>query len=110
MNCPKCNVFDDMSVLDSRKYVDTIRRRKRCNSCDHRYTTYERIDGKAKQWAVSIVFESETKPQLSVRQIDLKRDEEGAGTVVTNLNDLLLSDADVHLLATLDSKEEEIDE
>lgn len=45
MKCPFCNCFDTQ-VIDSRvsEEGDTIRRRRRCTSCDRRFTTYERVD------------------------------------------------------------------
>ena len=45
MKCPFCQ-FGDTQVLDTRvsEEGDTIRRRRRCGSCDKRFTTYERIE------------------------------------------------------------------
>lgn len=45
MKCPFCKQEDD-SVVDSRLTEDgyTIRRRRKCNSCNRRYTTYERVE------------------------------------------------------------------
>jgi transcriptional repressor NrdR len=45
MKCPFCNHLED-KVVDSRetKEGDTIRRRRECQSCERRFTTYERID------------------------------------------------------------------
>lgn len=45
MKCPFCN-FEDTKVIDSRSQDDnsTIRRRRLCESCGKRFTTYERID------------------------------------------------------------------
>lgn len=45
MKCPFCN-YDDTKVIDSRSQDDnaTIRRRRACESCGKRFTTYERID------------------------------------------------------------------
>jgi transcriptional repressor NrdR len=45
MKCPFC-LHDDTQVLDTRvsEEGDTIRRRRRCTSCDKRFTTYERIE------------------------------------------------------------------
>jgi len=43
MRCPKCNK-DDLSVLEKRDIDDDIRRRRQCNSCNFRFTTYERIE------------------------------------------------------------------
>ncbi len=45
MRCPFCN-NSDTSVVDSREADDgaVIRRRRRCLSCDKRFTTYERVE------------------------------------------------------------------
>ena len=45
MKCPFCNT-DDTSVLDSRVSEDgeSIRRRRRCLTCDKRFTTYETVE------------------------------------------------------------------
>jgi transcriptional repressor NrdR len=45
MRCPKCGNQDD-KVIDSRasKEGATIRRRRQCLQCDHRFTTYEEIE------------------------------------------------------------------
>ncbi len=45
MKCPFCGHVED-KVVDSRaaKVGDTIRRRRECESCGRRFTTYERID------------------------------------------------------------------
>src|SRR5579862_4525701 len=45
MKCPFCNHMHDR-VVDSResKEGDAIRRRRECEACDRRFTTYERID------------------------------------------------------------------
>lgn len=45
MKCPQCS-FDDAKVIESRDASDgdAIRRRRECLSCQHRYTTYERIE------------------------------------------------------------------
>ena len=46
MRCPFCNQDDDR-VIDSRATDDgtAIRRRRVCNPCGKRYTTYERVEG-----------------------------------------------------------------
>tara|TARA_B100000427_G_scaffold312062_1_gene303201 strand:+ start:251 stop:691 length:441 start_codon:yes stop_codon:yes gene_type:complete len=43
MVCPFCNA-DDTAVIDSRKNSEgySIRRRRKCPSCDSRFTTYEK--------------------------------------------------------------------
>ncbi|WP_040548768.1 transcriptional regulator NrdR [Pedosphaera parvula] len=45
MRCPKCGCQDD-KVIDSRASREgaTIRRRRQCIQCDHRFTTYEEIE------------------------------------------------------------------
>jgi len=45
MKCPFCNA-DDTNVLDSRVSEDgsKIRRRRRCQACDKRFTTYETVE------------------------------------------------------------------
>jgi len=45
MKCPFCH-GDDTQVIDSRvsEEGDTIRRRRRCQHCDRRFTTYERVE------------------------------------------------------------------
>ena len=42
MECPQCGSADT-GVIDSRPSKDAIRRRRTCASCEHRFTTYERI-------------------------------------------------------------------
>jgi len=45
MRCPKCGRLDD-KVIDSRtsREGSTIRRRRECLACSHRFTTYEEIE------------------------------------------------------------------
>lgn len=43
MFCPKCN-SDRTSVTDSRSDGGAIRRRRECQACDYRFTTYERVE------------------------------------------------------------------
>lgn len=45
MRCPKCECRDD-KVIDSRASREgaTIRRRRECLACGHRFTTYEAIE------------------------------------------------------------------
>lgn len=46
MRCPFCHVEDQDRVIDSRPVEDgqAIRRRRVCEKCKRRYTTYERIE------------------------------------------------------------------
>jgi transcriptional repressor NrdR len=45
MRCPKCGCQDD-KVIDSRSSREgaTIRRRRECIACGHRFTTYEEVE------------------------------------------------------------------
>lgn len=45
MRCPKCGGLED-KVIDSRSSKEgaTIRRRRECEQCGHRFTTYEEIE------------------------------------------------------------------
>ncbi|MCB0309751.1 MAG: transcriptional repressor NrdR [Bdellovibrionales bacterium] len=43
MKCPKCGSAE-LSVVDSRGDDNAIRRRRVCQSCSFRFTTYERIE------------------------------------------------------------------
>ena len=45
MKCPFCQ-HEDTQVLDTRvsEEGDSIRRRRRCNLCEKRFTTYERVE------------------------------------------------------------------
>ncbi|SEF46438.1 transcriptional repressor NrdR [Bryocella elongata] len=45
MKCPYCGFTQD-KVIDSResKEADSIRRRRECERCNRRFTTYERLD------------------------------------------------------------------
>ena len=47
MRCPHCGNFDD-KVIESRTLVNgtAIRRRRECNGCGYRFTSYERIEDK----------------------------------------------------------------
>lgn len=58
MRCPHCG-GDETRVIDSRIAGDGIRRRRECQSCRRRFTTYERIapelsvvkrDGRREPW------------------------------------------------------------
>ena len=44
MNCPFCN-YQDSRVLESRlSQENSIRRRRECEECGKRFTTYERLE------------------------------------------------------------------
>jgi transcriptional repressor NrdR len=45
MKCPYCD-SQDTQVIDTRANLEanTVRRRRKCTSCEKRFTTYERVD------------------------------------------------------------------
>lgn len=43
MRCPFCN-FEDTKVIDSRPSDEKKRRRRECNNCGKRFTTYEVVE------------------------------------------------------------------
>lgn len=43
MRCPQCH-SSDIKVVDSRTHEQSIRRRRECLNCGHRFNTYERIE------------------------------------------------------------------
>lgn len=45
MKCPQCG-SSDLKVIESREAADqtAIRRRRSCQKCDNRFTTYERVE------------------------------------------------------------------
>lgn len=45
MRCPKCG-YEESKVIDTRpsENNDAIRRRRECNECGYRFTTYERLE------------------------------------------------------------------
>ena len=64
MRCPKCG-GSKSSVVDSRQAEDgnTIRRRRECEECHYRFTTYERVEertlvGLNKRFAAKVIMKS----------------------------------------------------
>jgi transcriptional repressor NrdR len=56
MRCPKCGCQED-KVIDSRASREgaTIRRRRECSKCNHRFTTYEEVEREGlirKSWKI----------------------------------------------------------
>ena len=62
MRCPKCG-GNKSSVVDSRQAEDgkTIRRRRECDECRHRFTTYERVEERT----LVVVKKDGTREQFS---------------------------------------------
>ena len=78
MRCPFCNADDD-KVIDSRSTDNgrCTRRRRVCNDCKRRYTTYERVEEKVKLSVIkrdsSRVPYSREKIREAIRQSAYKR-------------------------------------
>ena len=62
MRCPKCGTTKS-SVIDSRQAEEgnTIRRRRECDECQHRFTTYERVEERT----LVVVKKDGTREQFS---------------------------------------------
>ena len=62
MRCPKCG-GNKSSVIDSRQAEDgnTIRRRRECDECQYRFTTYERVEERT----LVVVKKDGTREQFS---------------------------------------------
>ncbi|MDR0199645.1 MAG: transcriptional regulator NrdR [Streptococcaceae bacterium] len=56
MKCPKCQ-SENFKVLDTRASDDAVRRRRECEGCGFRFTTYERIE----QPTLLVVKKDETR-------------------------------------------------
>ena len=62
MRCPRCH-HNNSRVIDSRQAEDgnTIRRRRECEDCQHRFTTYERVEERT----LVVVKKDGTREQFS---------------------------------------------
>jgi len=63
MKCPFCS-HPDTQVVDSRASDEgaVIRRRRRCLSCDKRFTTYERVDYDREKLRASMLLSLRKRP------------------------------------------------
>lgn len=66
MRCPFCNQ-DNSKVVDSRPVDDTnsIRRRRMCESCGKRFTTYEKVE----TIPLSVIKKDQTREQYDRSKI-----------------------------------------
>ena len=66
MRCPKCN-YTKSSVTDSRQAEEgtTIRRRRECEACQTRFTTFERIE----ELPLLVIKKDGTREQFSREKI-----------------------------------------
>ena len=96
MLCPKCRSLDD-KVIDSRASREgaTIRRRRECLACSHRFTTYEEIeheglmvvkrDGRREEFSRDKLF-SGLKKACQKRPISPKAIEDVLDRIVNEIN------------------------
>jgi len=97
MRCPKCGCQDD-KVIDSRASREgaTIRRRRECIGCGHRFTTYEEIergglfivkrDGRREEFSKEKLF-SGVKKACQKRPISPKAIEDLVEKIVNEVTD-----------------------
>src|ERR1700759_5639545 len=97
MRCPKCGCQDD-KVIDSRASREgaTIRRRRECTGCQHRFTTYEEIereelmvvkrDGRREEFSREKLH-SGLKKAFQKRPVSNQVIEELLETIVTEIQD-----------------------
>lgn len=66
VRCPKCN-YNKSSVIDSRQAEDgnTIRRRRECENCHTRFTTFERVE----ELPLLVIKKDGTREQFSREKI-----------------------------------------
>ena len=64
MRCPSCGSFDD-KVIESRTMAngESTRRRRECNSCGYRFTSYEHIEEKPFM-VVNLPYEHKKSPPI----------------------------------------------
>lgn len=91
MKCPKCNNMDT-KVIDSRVIEDgqSIRRRRECEFCNHRYTTFERkwyteINVVKKNWDKEMYDRQKLKRSIVLACAKRKIDKESIETMISNL-------------------------
>ena len=62
MKCPQCK-YEESKVIESRDVAsgESVRRRRECLNCQHRYTTYERLE----RPAVTVIKKDGTRQMYS---------------------------------------------
>ena len=97
MRCPKCGCQEDR-VVDSRASREgaTIRRRRECTACNHRFTTYEEVereglvvikhDGRREEFSRE-KLQSGIKKACQKRPVSLKSIEELVDKIVQAVTD-----------------------
>ena len=104
MKCPFCSK-EDTQVIDSRvnEQGNSIRRRRRCSSCEKRFTTYEHIelslpqvvkqDGKREEFSKEKLLHSFTRA-LHKRPVPVEFIDQAVESIVTKI--LANGDREIH--------------
>lgn len=116
MKCPVCSE-PDTRVIDSRIIKDgfEIRRRRSCDACAHRFTTYERSegafpmvvkkDGRREQWDTDKlllgVSKACDKRPISVKQIKQLADDVGKDIGALSLEEIPADEIGEHVMKRL---------
>ena len=107
MRCPKCQ-HNKSSVIDSRQAEDgnTIRRRRECDSCHARFTTFERVeevpllvvkkDGTREQFSRDNISSEDIENAITRIEQNIRRNHDGEveSDVIGNLVMKELADLD----------------
>ena len=90
MQCPYCN-HKECKVMDSR-HTDSksIRRRRECEACKKRFTTYEKIE----TTPIMVIKKDNTREYFDVRFASVYRQFKDINTFVTELKNILMERED----------------
>jgi transcriptional repressor NrdR len=99
VKCPFCGA-DETAVADTRlnDEGDIVRRRRKCNACDKRFTTYERAEIRCRRWSrrtvcvpSSIATSCGPVSELALRKRPVSI--ESVDAAVADIEEMLLSPA-----------------
>ena len=111
MKCPYCN-NNETKVLDSRKAEDGLatRRRRECEVCEKRFTTYEKIeqinymvakrDGRREAFDRNKIFNGIMK-SCEKRRVSVEEIEKAVDRIEQNVNNIMEKEIDVTLLGEM---------
>ncbi|MDP9378854.1 MAG: transcriptional regulator NrdR [Chloroflexota bacterium] len=114
MRCPKCG-SGDSRVVDSRDAVNAVRRRRLCENCGNRFTTYERVetlrplvvkrDGTREEWNRTKLLEGVriacTKRPISSARIEELVDEVEAQVAGSGRQEILTTEIGLAVMRRL---------
>lgn len=70
IECPSCRKVGDFRTVEARPSNGSVRRRRQCFNCRHRFTTYERIDGSLAKSVPSDLSEKLRRLEFLERQVE----------------------------------------